>query len=262
MRTIPSLVLAALLLGSAARAEVQVSGSLVLTHDLGPGERTVQGTLTLTNPGDRPAQARLTFSDIKSDPQAGAVYLKAGTLARSNTSWIDLPNGVVTVPARGKLDVPYRVVVPENAMPGAHWGVVRVTPEEAATAATEGKPNGVALRQVVEYAVQVFVNLPGGGAKLKFQNPKLGKAEGGLRLDVELGNAGERLARPRTRVEVYDAQGGLALKLDGRERRVLPDCAVLESYTLAGLKPGRYQVLVIADDESGVVGARYNVTVE
>ncbi|GGK19334.1 hypothetical protein GCM10008955_10950 [Deinococcus malanensis] len=254
--------LALLTVVGVGQAQVQVASAPVTQYDVKPGRNVIEGILTLTNPGSKDEQAHLVLSDVKSDPQAGAVYLKPGTLNRSNTSWLELPSSVVTVPAHGKLNVPYRINIPANAAAGTHWGVILVqggTVEK--TAASAGK-SSITIREMTQYAVQVFVNLPGGQAKLKFQNPNLSKTSEGLKLDVELGNQGERLALPNTRVEVYDSNGTVVLKLNGRQRRVLPGMSVLETHAINGLKPGKYQVLILADDESGVVGARYNVTVE
>lgn len=246
-----------------ASAQVQVDGSLVLEHNVTPGQQTVGGLLTLSNPADTAAEAQVTLSDIKSDPKLGTVYLRAGTLERSNTAWIELSSKVVTVPAHGKLTVPYQIKIPQNATPGTHWGLFLVSPTAPGQATANATKSGVSLRQVTQYAVQVVVNLPGGEARLKFQSPKLGKTAAGLTLDAELSNGGERLALPTTHAEIYDAQGQLVQKIEGRRRRVYPGLSVLETYLLSGLKPGKYQVLLLADDpNSDVVGARYNITVE
>ncbi|MFC4426980.1 hypothetical protein [Deinococcus navajonensis] len=244
-------------------AQVQVSSALVMSHNLASGQRAADGVLTLSNPGDTPAQARITLNDIKSDPKAGVVYLKAGALPRSNASWINLPSSSVTVPAHGKVSVPYHITIPQNASQGTYWSVLLVQPVTAENVVKNQTPNNIVIKQVTQYAVQVLVNLPGGQAHLKFKQPELVKTADGITLNVELTNTGERLSLPTTHAEIYDAQGKLVQKVVGRDRRVYPGLSVLETYQISGLKPGKYQVLVIADDkDNDVVGARYNITVE
>lgn len=264
MRATPSLFLSTLLLMllGAAHAQIQVASSMTVQHDVKPGQNVINGIITLVNSGSTAEQVRIALSDVKSDPKSGTVYVKPGTLERSNTAWIDLPSSVVTVPVSGKLDVPYRITIPHNVAMGTHWGVLLVQSGAIDQSVLGTSTSSITIREVTQYAVQVYVNLPGGQAKLKFQNPSLAKTLEGIKLNVELGNLGERMALPNTRVEVYDAGGNVVLKLESRQRRVLPGLSVLESHTINGLKAGKYQVLIIADDESGVVGARYNVTVE
>ncbi|ADV65934.1 hypothetical protein [Deinococcus maricopensis] len=265
MRNALRFVLPALLLTlpCAARAQVQVAGALVQEYTVTPGQNTLEGVLTLSNAGDAPERVSVTLSDVRSDPQAGVVYPKAGTLPRSVAAWVELPGSAVTVPAHGKLAVPYRVKVPQNVGPGTYWSAFLVRPATTSAAPVAGAGGSVRLQQVTQYAVQVVVNVPGGAVHLKFLNPALARAAGGAVLNVDLTNTGERLSTPVTRAEVYDASGALVLKLAGRERRVFPGLSVRETYQISGLKPGRYQVLVIADDgNNDVVGARYNITVE
>lgn len=264
MRITPYLhFLALMLLPTTATAQIQVSGAIVLEHNVTANQRVVEGVLTLVNPDQSSHQASISLSDVRSDPKLGTVYLKAGTLPRSNTSWIELPSSVVTVPAKGMITVPYRINIPENAASGTHWGVLLVRPTASEGANPTQAVNGVSLRQVTEYAVQVMVHLPGGQSKLKFQSPSISKNDAGMMLSVEISNSGERITEPTTRAEVYDAQGQLIQKIDGRLRRILPGFSVAEVVELKNLKPGKYQILVMADDPKGeVVGARYNITVE
>ncbi|PTA68215.1 hypothetical protein [Deinococcus arcticus] len=255
-------VIAAFLSLGVARAQVQVTSSLVMEH-AAAGSAVLEGSVTLSNPGSAPVQTQLSLGDVRSDAKVGTAYLKPGTLERSNTSWIKFPSTLVTVPARGKLTVPYRVQVPQNAAAGSHWGVIFVTPVPASTGAAPARPNSLSLQQVTRYAVQVVVQVPGGQARLKFQDPQLGRGTGGLQLSVTLGNTGTRLAVPTTRAEIYDARGKLVQKLAGRPRRVYPGMSVLETYALTGLPAGKYQILVLADDRGAdLIGARYAFTVD
>lgn len=266
MRSIVSLSPLLLMVGTGqASGQAQVSGPLVLEHKAAAGQKVIEGVLNLNNPTGAAAQTQITLADIRSDPKLGTVYLKAGTLERSNTAWISLPSNVVTVPAHGRLTVPYRIQIPQTAATGTHWGVFLISPATPAAVPSRGTPvtGSLTLQQVTRYAVQVVVDLPGGQPRLNFQNPVLTNAASGLQLNVELTNAGERLSVPITRAEVYDAGGKLVQNLQGRQRRVYPGLTVGETYQITGLKPGKYQVLVLADDPTAeVVGARYNVTVK
>ncbi|WP_221088288.1 hypothetical protein [Deinococcus aquaedulcis] len=255
-------VTAALLSLGAAGAQVQVTSPLVVEHTAA-ASAVLEGTLTLSNPGTTPVQTQLSLGDVRSDAKVGTAYLKPGSLERSNTGWIKFPSTLVTVPARGKLSVPYRIQVPQNAAAGSHWGVIFVTPVTGSGAPAPARSNSLSLQQVTRYAVQVVVQVPGGQARLKFQDPQLGRAGTGLQLSVTLGNTGTRLAAPTTRAEIYDARGQLVQKLAGRPRRVYPGMSVLETYALTGLPAGKYQILVLADDRGAeLIGARYTFTVD
>ncbi|MBZ9714251.1 hypothetical protein [Deinococcus multiflagellatus] len=254
-------VLATLISLGAARAQVQVTSPLVVEHTASPNT-TLEGSLTLSNTGAAPVQTQLSLGDVRSDAKAGTAYLKPGALERSNTDWIKFSSTLVTVPAKGKVTVPYRIQVPRNAAPGSHWGVVFVTPVTGSGAAAPTRPNSLSLQQVTRYAVQVVVQVPGGQSQLKFQDPQLGRSGSGMQLNVTLSNTGTRLAVPTTRAEIYDASGKLVQKIAGRPRRVYPGMSVLETYAITGLPAGKYQILVLADDKNAeLVGARYAFTV-
>lgn len=123
---------------------------------------------------------------------------------------------------------------------------------------------GLSIRQVVRYGVQVLTELGSAGRRsIGFQNPALAqRAPGQFGLQVDLLNDGERYLRPAVYAEVYDAAGAQVGRVEGAQGRLYPGTSARQQFTLPTLPAGDYQVVVVADGgEGSVFGVRYALNV-
>jgi hypothetical protein len=93
----------------------------------GAAGSTVTDSVTLSNTSARALTFRVFATDAVNTPVGGAfALLPVETRPRALGTWVGLPaevaGGTVTVPAKGRKDIPFTVKVPEDAAPGDHVG--------------------------------------------------------------------------------------------------------------------------------------------
>ncbi|MEU9231492.1 WxL protein peptidoglycan domain-containing protein [Streptomyces subrutilus] len=127
----------------------------------GAAGTTVQDSATILNTSDRDLTFQVFATDAVNTPVGGAfALLPAETRPVDVGSWIALPPetaATVTVPAKGRKDVPFTVRVPADAAPGDHVGGI-----VALNTAVEGVQQEGKVRVGVKRSV---------GARLYFRVP-------------------------------------------------------------------------------------------
>ncbi|MEV7613339.1 DUF916 domain-containing protein [Streptomyces sp. NPDC089799] len=96
----------------------------------GAAGTTVRDSVTVHNTSDRELSFKVFATDAVNTPVGGAfALLPAETAPKDLGTWIRLgpeaadgAGGTVTVPAKGRRDIPFTVTVPEDAIPGDHVG--------------------------------------------------------------------------------------------------------------------------------------------
>lgn len=252
---------------ASARAQPQVGllGDLVHSYTVSPGQ-TVEGLLVLTSSSDRPQEVRLYLQDYGTDGDGRPAYSQPGHRLRSNAGWIRLGQERVVVPPGQQLAVAYTIQVPADAsLSGTYWSVLMVEPAgaEALVPPNSGGGRRVAILQVWRYAVHIITDIGAtGDARLTFVRPRLMEEQGGLVLQVDLVNDGQRWLRPRVWLEVYDQEGALAARAEAPPPRLYPGDVSRQRLALGSLAPGSYQALLVADNgDAHVFAVRYTFTV-
>ncbi|TDD66545.1 DUF916 domain-containing protein [Jiangella aurantiaca] len=99
----------------------------------GPGDRAafayvldpgavISDVVAVSNYTEQPLTLDLYASDAVRNTQGGFDLLPAADEPIDVGAWVDLGDPVVTIPARSRVDVPFRITVPANATPGDHAG--------------------------------------------------------------------------------------------------------------------------------------------
>ncbi|WP_411105578.1 WxL protein peptidoglycan domain-containing protein [Streptomyces sp. cmx-4-9] len=92
----------------------------------GAAGATVSDSVTLLNSSDQEMTFQVFATDAVNTRSGGAfALLPVETAPRDVGTWISLPpeaSGTVTVPAKGRRDIPFTVKVPADATPGDHTG--------------------------------------------------------------------------------------------------------------------------------------------
>lgn len=249
--------LVVLALHATARAEIHLDGALTHYAQLVPGG-VYAGTLTLSNPDDAPASATIQLTDYRFTADGTTSYDPPGTLPRSNAQWISLGQQVVTLPAKSKLVVDYKLTAPMNVS-GTYWSAVHVTPDLPPETGS-----GLTIRNRTSFMVQVVTDLTGGDARVRFGNPQLQRdSQGKFAFSVDTYGEGERWIIRKVTLEAFDENGKLAATVTSRNRRLYPGTSLRDSFPL-DLPGGKYTLVVVADDEDQehAFGARYQVEVK
>lgn len=262
MRLGSILILIVATLTGHALADISVTSSLSQFHDVVPGEG-VENSISIRNSGSADAVIRLYQTDYLFFADGRYSYGEPGTVSRSNAAWITLSTHGLTIPAGETVAVPYEVRVPDDQnLFGSYWSAIMV---EEVTSPTPQGEGPVTVRTVVRYAVQVATEFgETGDSLLNFTNPSLLDTEaGGQLLQVDAENVGEQSIRASFYAELYDDQGALVARIDGRPRRTYPGTSIRQRFDLGPLVAGRYTALVVADgggDE--LFGAQFTLNIE
>lgn len=105
-------------------------------YELGPGT-AVDDVVRVTNFGEQPLTLRVSAHDAFNTAAGGFDVLPSDATSAEVGTWITLQSDEIVVPARGSVDVPFRLTVPSNATPGDHAGGI-VASRSVATTSADG----------------------------------------------------------------------------------------------------------------------------
>ncbi|WP_407940203.1 WxL protein peptidoglycan domain-containing protein [Nakamurella leprariae] len=103
-------------------------------YTLDPGA-SVEDYVGVSNFTDQPLELAVYASDAFTTGEGGFDLLAAADEPVDAGSWVDFGQETVTVPPRSRLEVPFRLTVPDNATPGDHTGGVVASLTSTTTAA-------------------------------------------------------------------------------------------------------------------------------
>ncbi|MFD3717300.1 WxL protein peptidoglycan domain-containing protein [Streptomyces sp. NPDC058674] len=128
----------------------------------GAAGTTLDDSATIINSSDRELTFRVFATDAVNTPSGGAfALLPVETKPKDVGTWVALPAetaGTVTVPAKGRKDVPFTVKVPADATPGDHVGGIVVL-----NTAVEGvqREGGVQVGVKRSVGARLYLRVPG-----------------------------------------------------------------------------------------------------
>ena len=142
--------------------------------------------------------------------------------------------------------------------------VEEVSAQETVTGDENEKDEGIQIRQVFRYAIQIVTNIEDTGSRLlKFLKPSIQKDEEKQFLNVDVENIGERMLYAICGVELYDENGNHIRNIEGGTRRLYPDTSARFPVDLTDIETGKYKALVIQDcGGDDVFGAMYTLMIE
>ncbi len=244
-----------------ARAQISVLSSTVEERIAVPGERYT-GTIVIVNSAAEPQTARIYQTDYQFRADGTSDFKDAGTTLRSNAGWVTPQSTQITVPANGRVVVPYTVLVPAgDTLKGTYWSAIMVEGQTAAPARNNGKQT-VAVGAVVRYAIQVATHISMSGSRaVKFVDAGVAKtSDGTAAFEVDVIDAGERGYRPTLWIEVYDENGVLQAKAKQARGLLYPGTSLRQHFALGKLVPGTYKAMLFADTgDEAVVAAQYSI---
>lgn len=241
-----ALAVIALLGPSLAAAGVSPESATTDSRTSNPGG-TYRGTLTLRNSGKSAAEVKIYQTDYAFSADGRSSFASAGTLARSNASWLHLNQEQITIAAGERASVQYEVHVPDDGrLTGTYWSALMV--EQISGEERGQRRNEVQLRQVMRHAIQIITEIgETGRSEIAFRNARLVNEGGKRELAVDLENVGDRWLQTQVWLELHDTEGRLAGKFGGQRMRTFPATSVRNHIDLSTVPPGRYLALLVAD---------------
>jgi len=234
-----------------------VEGTLVHRYQLAQGALDT-GKVNLRNTSTEGTTVGAKLIDFVDTDQGVATY-GGGTLKRSAAAWVTIAQPLVEVPESSQAPVEWTVRVPDGAPPGSYWAAIELTPSAIESASTVGR-RSVGIAVVQQYSISLFVEVPGGKTSLSFGAKSLEQTQKGAVLHASLVNDGDYRLRPKLYVDVYDDRGVERSHLEGKDLWIYPDTTRDYSLPLENLPPGKYSLLIVADDKRlDPIGAQYTI---
>lgn len=228
-----------------------------------PPATTVEGSVRITNPTDRPMRLRLYLSDWSLDSGGQFRFMPAQSTEGSASGWASFSPSVVELPSADAVDVDYFVEVPADAEPGTHRTVLFVESEPG-----EPEPGQLGASVSVRVGHVVYVNVPpldASGAITGMFGERAGADGAPYRLFVQYANIGNAVHAVTGELSVRDASGETVIESAIDRSVVLPMSDRGFEIDLYGhLEAGNYTALVVldyGDDEQQVAGT-YDFTLE
>lgn len=191
-----------------------VTWGIVPSGPNGPGDRAafehtadpgavIHDIVAVSNYTEQPLTLDLYANDAVRNTQGGFDLLPATETPADVGAWVDLGEPTVTIPARSRIDVPFRIAVPADATPGDHAGGIVAS---LTTQAGDGDGQVAVDRRV---GARIYLRVTGtldpvltvDDVRVAFEGLPLGQP-GTVRVDYTVRNNGNvRLAgRPALRI--------------------------------------------------------------
>ncbi len=243
-------ILTAVICGSlSAGVNLNVDGTLTRSFTLDPGGRT-RGEIVVQNEGDEESEVKIFLQDYLHYADGRALFQKAGTVGRSNTSCITLTPNQAVIPAKGTLTINFTLSVPPDPkLKGTYWSLLMIEPVPKSLLTPGKQENDVDIQvvTVIRLAVQMITAIgKSGEAKLSFQNRSLTKEKNSRFLTLDLENTGNGAGTP-CGTELFDKKGSRAERSTGAATDlsdVLPEFVL----DLSRAGAGGYKAAVVADN--------------
>ena len=92
-----------------------------------PGDR-FSTSINVSNPGTATKQFTVGVQDISGvDQNSQPVFSSTSVETYGVSSWVQIGQPTITVPAGGSVIVPFSITVPKNAGPGGHYGAIFIS---------------------------------------------------------------------------------------------------------------------------------------
>ncbi|MFD0270360.1 DUF916 domain-containing protein [Streptomyces sp. NPDC127106] len=192
---------------------------------------TISDSVTIVNSSDRERTFRVFATDAVNTPVGGAfALLPADRTPRDVGAWVALAPqaaSTVTVPARGRLDLPFTVRVPQDAAPGDHVGGIVALGTEVEGIQQDGKVQVGVKRQV---GARLYFRVPGPLAPgLSVEDVRVRRSapllpwvrKARATVSYALVNRGNVVIEPRVAVRAEGLFGRTVLDRPAREQRLV-----------------------------------------
>lgn len=197
----------------------------------GEAGTTVNDSATIVNSSDKELTFRIFATDAVNTPVGGAfALLPVETKPKDVGTWIALPpetNTTVTVPPKGRKDVPFSVKVPADATPGDHVGGIVALNTEMEGIQQEGKVQVGVKRQV---GARLYFRVPGPVTPgLSVEDVKVSRTapllpwvkDARAKISYSLVNRGNVVVEPKVTVTAEGVFGRRVLDRPARELKLV-----------------------------------------
>lgn len=212
-------------------------GRTAFEYELDPGD-DLEDYVGVSNFTDEPLELAVYASDAITTPDGAFDLLPASEEPIDVGSWIAFADESVTVPPRSRLDLPFRLDIPDNATPGDHVGGI-VASRTTTTTGDDGSQVAVDRR----VGARIYLRVSGDvtptatitDVTVRHDSAGLG---GAAEVTYTVTNTGNLRLRGTPTIEVEGLFGIGRRAVDGTEiPELLPDKALTHTVVVPDVRP-------------------------
>lgn len=205
-------------------------GASYFALDAWPGE-TIKTEVMVTNTGETDGVAQLYAVDATTGQTSGVVYHQKHVAPEHVGTWVALDDTELALAPGEERKVTFTLAVPEDARPGHHLGGIVVVPVASAegtpAASSEDGETSMQVHLELRMAIAVQVTVPGAeDAEMQITGLAPGGSDGYQTLNIDMGNTGNTMLKPRGEVVVRNDGGDIVQDLAFQLDTFLPGTAI------------------------------------
>jgi len=210
-------------------------------------------TALIGNTGNVPQDLRTYAVDAYTADGGGFAAADYGTPPNDVTSWVDYSEEIFTIEVGTGIERTFTVTVPEGTEPGQY--ITAVAAQHAESLDIEGSVN---FRQIIRYAIPVFITVPGEmSAGFEIGEISITTRADTFIIEIAIQNTGDVRVRPEGEVELLDSSGALLASVPVAMDSVYArDQTVMRAGAPTSSGAGPFRVRVnLTDPETGVTAS-------
>ncbi len=244
-----SIIITLLLVINSLLGGVAVLNGLAHEFNVTPGS-TYKGRIELQNASEGAQVVTLYQTNLSTLFTGETFYTDSIENHRSNMSWVKVSNLNTTIESEETRSIEFEITVPSTEdLTGTYWSIIMVEPRDPIH--VQKDESGYNIQSKVRYAIQIICNIGGTGTTdLKFINILQKIHDNQHSLEVYIENTGQVLVKPTLSLELFTSEGNSLPIIRSEKQRLFPNSSKKYILDIAGIKPGTYQGVLIADCET------------
>ncbi len=229
-----------------------VSGELT-SHIICKPSNTIIKSIKIVNYSDSILSLNITQSDYAGKINGSPIFIEAGKLERSNSSWIHLQSNRVSILAKSSLDVLYSITIPnDNSLEGSYWSVLFLEENNIQTGNQQ-----LYLKQRI--AVQVITQIEDSG-EIKVVFPKIELNKTKDEINIQIKNTGTCWIKGTLQIDLFNDGGEKCGRYSSEQIKLYPQSSQTLDLPTHNLKKGKYIAVCVVDcGENKIFGSQFTL---
>ena len=243
-----------------ASAGVAVLNGLTHTHSLTQGQKTT-GKVQIRNESAKPTRVIIYKQDLIAACGQEVNYQNPNGFIQSLSPYLTTTVDEKLLGPNEEYVLFYTIDLSgEQQLKGSFWSVLMI---EGADPIKEEKSEGIKINSVMRYAIQIIGDAgTEESTKLGFEDIKVRKIENESQIvTLRLKNEGLFSTKAKVILEIYNQEGEKIKILEGASKRIYPQGCNEFEIELKGIKKGKYEGILIADNSKDLFGANLSLEI-
>jgi hypothetical protein len=251
-----------LLVSTCASAKIVILNGLTHVHTAAGGQ-VVKGKVELKNIGTESEKVLVYKKGLVQTCDQKTDFVELSAQPRSLGSWLETNVDEKVLQGGEVYELLYTVNVPKDSvLNGSYWALLMV--EGADPGGQEAGKQQLGVVSKIRYAIQIIADIG------SFENPKLNfenvafkpGVSAGKMVHAKLKNLGRFMVTPKLVLEIYSKEGEKIKTFETVSQKIYPFTCKDFELEIKGVKPGKYDAVLIADYGQDLFGTNLVIEIE